>query len=108
MSQPNTSDENAAFVAGLLAPVALILLIAPFALIRAFVLTKLWAWYVVSLCGLPKLGMVHAYGLMLIAGFCLPHAASPDKVKGWGVKLCVAAILPFTALLSGWIGTLFF
>ncbi|MGI4942838.1 MAG: hypothetical protein ACRYHQ_20125 [Janthinobacterium lividum] len=99
--------DGITFVAGMLAPVALVLLIAPFALIRAFVLTKLWGWYIASYFGLPLLNMTHAYGLMLIVGFCAP-LRTESKVTSWGMKLSVAAIAPFTVLLSGWIGTLFF
>jgi len=39
------------------------------ALINAWVLTYLWAWFIVPLFVLPKLGIAQAYGLVLIVTF---------------------------------------
>lgn len=72
----------------------------------AFVLSTLWAWFVVPL-GVAKIGMAHAYGLSLIPTTILGTRglyAPEDKRK----ESAIAALLfPVAALLFGWIALCF-
>ena len=68
----------------------------------AFVLSTLWAWFVVPL-GVAKIGMAHTYGLALIPATILGVRglyAPEDKRKE---SIVVALLLPATSLLFGWI-----
>lgn len=48
------------------AAVLLTLLLMPLSIVwKGFVLTKLWAWFVVPL-GLPEIGIANAYGICLL------------------------------------------
>lgn len=72
----------------------------------AFVLTTLWAWFVVPL-GVVNIGMAHAYGLSLIPTTILGTRGlyAPQEKKTESV---VAGILyPAVTLLFGWIALSF-
>ena len=48
----------------------------------AFVMTRLWTWFVVSKFGLPTLTIAQAYGLLLVIGFTFSHLhMSVNKIK---------------------------
>lgn len=69
---------------------------------HAFVLSTLWAWFVVPL-GVAKIGMAHAYGLALIPTTVIGARGlySPEDKR---TEAAVAAIvIPAVALLFGWI-----
>ena len=51
------------------------LVLAPLAvLLKSWVLTIMWGWFVVPL-GLPQIGMAHAWGIVMVAAML---ARSPD------------------------------
>jgi hypothetical protein len=56
---------------------ALTLLVSLF---KAFVLARLWAYFIVPL-GVPGIGQAQAYGLTLIANLFLPRPSKPPE--GW-------------------------
>lgn len=69
---------------------------------HAFVLSTLWAWFVVPF-GIAKIGMAHAYGLSLIPATVLSVRGlySPEDKR---TEAAVASVLyPAVALLFGWI-----
>ena len=79
------------------------------AIIRGFVLSYLWGWFVVPF-GLPELSIPHAIGISLIIGF-LTHQIrkedekkQPDEVIG---SIGTAIIATGFAFLVGWIVSLF-
>ena len=79
-----------------------VLLLGVMGLYYAFVLSTLWAWFVVPL-GVAKIGMAHAYGLSLIPSTVLGVRGlySPEDKR---TEAAIAAIvLPSLALLFGWI-----
>lgn len=72
----------------------------------AFVLSTLWAWFVVPL-GVAKIGMAHAYGLSLIPSVVLGVRGlyPPEEKKK---EAMISAILyPAISLLFGWIALSF-
>lgn len=72
------------------------------------VLSQLWAWFIVPL-GLPVLGAVHAYGLLLIVLlFKTRNLKTPLKhefyaEQKFGLKILLGIIFSLFALLFGWI-----
>lgn len=88
---------------------ALLFLISsiPLALWRAYVIARLWAWYMVPL-GVPAVGVVQAYGVSLVIGI-VTGAAYRDATKREAeddaaiVKRIVGvAVMSGFALLFGW------
>jgi hypothetical protein len=69
--------------------------IVALALLRGYVLSQLWGWFVQPL-GAPHIGVVHAIGLSLAAQTFLPMPSSEGKVKG-------GLLFPLLILLLGYI-----
>ena len=80
-----------------------LLLVAMVALVRAFVLIRLWAWFIVPTFQLPLLNYPYAIGLSLVIGLFTIGAKTEE-----GKKLWFYAILgPFLTLFMGWIVKMF-
>jgi uncharacterized membrane protein len=81
------------------------------ALYSGYVLSVLWAWFVVPTFGLPALTIPVAIGLALIVSFMAKSDAeekTDDEITSKIVSAVVKAILkPSFALLFGWVATLF-
>lgn len=82
-------------------------------LLRAWVLTQLWAWFVVPLGGIP-LTIAYAIGISLLVGLFTMHLQqatpkSEDKSisASFGNAIGTAIGGPGVTLLIGWIVTLF-
>lgn len=82
-------------------------LLAASAIWRGFVLSLLWAWFIVPLFGLPALSIPYAIGLSIVVGFLSHQAGKVDDDQNWGSAVTVAALYPALALLAGWIVTKF-
>lgn len=74
-----------------------------------YVLTILWAWFVVPTFGLPPLALAPAIGLAVVVSYLThqytPKAAKPDEGK-WdesGRAIAHMVLKPALALLVGWI-----
>jgi tetrahydromethanopterin S-methyltransferase subunit C len=80
----------------------------PLAIWRAYVIARLWSWYVVPL-GVPAIGMVSAYGLGIVAGILtgdIYRAAKSKDVEGDADiigRIFGTALLTGFAFLLGWI-----
>ena len=75
-----------------------------------YVLTILWAWFVVPTFGLPPLALAPAIGLAVVVSYLThqyhPKAAKPDGEGKWDETCRVIghmAFKPAMALLVGWI-----
>jgi hypothetical protein len=51
------------------------------AVVRAYVIAKLWSWYVVSAFNVPEITMATAFGFSLLAGLFLTPPTTP-KTEG--------------------------
>ena len=72
----------------------------------AFVLSTLWAWFVVPL-GVAKIGMAHAYGLSLIPSVVLGvRGLYPPEEKKQEAMISTV-FYPAISLLFGWIALSF-
>lgn len=78
---------------------------------EGFVLTKLWAWFVVPTFGLPMLTIPIAIGICIIAAF-LTHQQNfklksgdemMDALNAYGYSIFTGAVL----LFIGWVVTFF-
>lgn len=92
---------GAIFVVGLLTVVAV-----PLAILRGFVLTKLWAWFVVPFFGLPALSIPLAIGISLLIGFLAQSPTAKDVESGdWKKSFSISILSPLITLFIGWIVT---
>lgn len=87
------------------AVVVIISVIAIITVLRAFVLCKLWTWFMIPLFHLPELTIPLAIGIALVAGTFHSHIPSDDenKVQFW----TVAFAGPLITLFFGWIVQMF-
>ncbi len=78
----------------------------PLALWRAYVIVRLWTWYVMPF-GAPSIGVVTAYGLTLVAGVLgggiYRSSKEPDSDGEIIDRIVGSAFLTGIALLFGWI-----
>lgn len=65
-------------------------------LLGGVVLQDLWGWFVTPF-GLPQLGLAHAIGINVIAGFLTYRYVPSKEGDGW-----VASITPFVYILCAW------
>jgi cytochrome bd-type quinol oxidase subunit 1 len=77
-------------------------------LIDAFVLVRLWRWFIAPTFGLRPLSMPIAYGISLVAGVLQSHNMTriKDEYKKstWYGEIFTATVfLPLLALLCGWV-----
>lgn len=72
---------------------------------RGYVLTVLWAWFVVSTFAVPALSIPAAIGLCLTVSMFKNRRKdnSMDEKEPWGQELATEALIPLLALVLGWI-----
>lgn len=92
----NNEDSGFAILLGFFATPLL-------AMWTAYVVTILWAWFVVPL-GLPVIGKAHAYGLVVLVALIRARAPRKDEASASIAATIMTAILgPAVGLLAGWI-----
>lgn len=85
---------------------AIIILAVPIPLLRSFVFTKLWAWFLVPL-GLPAISIAWAFGILLAAFMVVGEPAMQPKPDGLSQEnwtwSCIAKsmLTPLFALAFG-------
>ncbi len=68
---------------------------------RAFVVTHLWAWFIVPL-GVEPIGMAHAWGLAILAGmFTATGKGNDEEVSPWVVLAVAVFVQPAIVLFLG-------
>lgn len=72
---------------------------------RAYVLTVLWTWFVVSTFAVPALSIPAAMGLCITLALLRERKLknSGDEEESIGQKLAIQALVPLFALGFGWI-----
>lgn len=85
-----------------------------------FILTELWAWFVVPVFSVPQISMVQCMGLVLLTGYVLRsnlmingsdslkakfEGKSPSKI--FGIVFGYAILSPLLAWFIGYVITLF-
>ena len=90
----------AAFV-GIIATIILVIgSLGLMAVLRGWVLSILWGWFMVPVFGLPVLNIPFAIGLALVVRLLTSSSSSKDDDKYAWTKPFLS---PFAALLVGWI-----
>jgi len=74
----------------------------------AFVLVRLWGWFISPLFSLPVITMAQAIGLSIVVNFLRGTSASKkiddkDRVEYLLRAIFVTLLHPFTALVMGWL-----
>jgi hypothetical protein len=95
MSEKTNKDDSLAWASPLLA--------VPSSLLRAFVLTKLWSWFVVPL-GMKPIGLVEALGVSLVAWF-LTYTYVPSDEENSAIKALIWSI--FMSLMAWGFGAIY-
>lgn len=75
------------------------------AIIKSFVISTLWHWYIVPFFHAAELPMAIAFGISLMINYIIPR----ESFKDWktGEKIGYMILVPAVVLLFGWIGTFF-
>ncbi len=77
------------------------------AILRGFVLTMLWGWFLVPTFDLPELGIPVAIGISLVASFLIhQHIGTEEKTKPGQLALMIL-LDPLVALIVGAIVQMF-
>ena len=84
-----------------------ITIIAFAAILRGYVLSVLWSWFVIPTFSLPPLSIPVAIGIGLILAFTTHQTSIKKEDKSAGERFADAIINPLMLLLIGWIVTLF-
>lgn len=93
-----------------------ILFIGLSAIIRGFVLTKLWMWFIIPIFNLPNLILIHAIGILIILNFIfqinMDDTGIPIKNKYYEniflyKALNALIVRPLFALVFGWVASQF-
>lgn len=101
-SEPLSPD----FWLGVFAPALIVGLLAPLIILRAWVMSVVWGWYVVPAFGVAPLRVVYAFGLSLLATEIIGRRKTTDDRK-WYQTLTEAIVLPLITLGLAWLGTFF-
>lgn len=103
-----TTKPSLDFWAGLFTPLiaaGALVLLSPLIILRAWVLTMLWGWYVVPAFGAEPLRLIFAFGILMIVMVFRGVRPKSDKTLGETVVDTIASSL--LILLVGWAGSLF-
>lgn len=100
------SELNTGIALGLALPFIIAVILIPTIMWNAFVLVKLWGWFVVPTFGLSGLGMAAAYGLALIVHMLKGQCGCKDDRETW-IKIAMPFLGPALSLSMGWIVTWF-
>ena len=91
-------------IIGMTLPFLITAYLAAVLVLRAWVIVKLWNWYLIPAFSMTPLRVVYSYGMCLIVSEFVHRYRSDDSEFKW-VKLTTPLLAPFFTLLCGWIGT---
>lgn len=110
MTKPSSSTLSSDFWVGVAAAPLFVVIFAtmffPFAILRAWVMTVIWGWYVISAFGMTPLRMVYAFGLAMLVHEMTPKYHMKDDRK-WRAIITAGILGPLGTLAVAWIGTFF-
>lgn len=82
------------------------IIILPLVALRGYVVSKLWAWFIVPIFGLPTLSVAQAVGVSLVVTYFTYHQTPDLKSKDKKEKIEAAVVSlsqPLLTLLMGYI-----
>jgi len=74
--------------------------------IKAFVISTLWHWYIVPFFHQPELPLAISFGIGLLVSYLIP-VSDHNKDKKLSEKIAYLILFPAIFLLFGWVGTFF-
>lgn len=108
-------EIGAALLAGIAILLIGALIVVPLAILRGWVFSVLWGWFIVPIFGLPALGIATAIGVMftvtyLVSGSKANEIAEARKKEDpeWKTKLFNLFLEPLVVLGLGWVIWRFF
>lgn len=107
MSALNREINTTTFYAGMVAPFAIVALVVPVVLLRSWVITMLWGWYIVPGFNVAPLRMSVAFGLSTIVVMLSPKRNSKKENETFGMLATDALLNQLFPLLVGWMGSFF-
>lgn len=75
-------------------------------ILRGWILSILWSWFIVSQFKVPEIEIVPAIGLSLVSSYLIGSSSTSTDFKDIKVYIKIIA-LPFTVLGMGWVVKLF-
>lgn len=85
-------------------PLVLFTWALPVILLRAWVLTVLWGWFVVPVFGVDTLRYAHAMGVLCIVSTFGPHSRIKSEYQdSLGIQIAQSIVQPLYGLLIGWL-----
>ena len=85
-----------------------LLLVIPVSILRAWVFSKLWLWFIVSTFVVEPISTLQAFGILIFLRiFTMKYEKDADSDEIW-VRLVFSVFASFWILLVGWIVSLFF
>lgn len=94
-------------MAAILVLTSLFALIALSAMLRGYVLSVLWGWFIVPTFGLPGISIPIAIGIGIILSFTTHQISAAREKQSTGDHVFNIVAHPLLVLLIGWIVTLF-
>lgn len=104
MSAATKADWSGDTIVGMILPFALVVYAVPAILLQAWVVTKIWGWYIVPAFGFAPLAMIYAYGLTILVCLIRPGSYAEDD-RNVMAKLSAPYLAPCFSFVIGWIGT---
>jgi len=77
-------------------------------ILKGYVLSILWGWFIVPVFSLPELTVVSAIGIAIVVSY-LTHQYNENKGEGksFDKRIAIIILRPFFVLLFGWVVHLF-
>lgn len=102
------TDKTEAVMAGLVILITTCIALVFGTMWRAYVLSRLWAWFIVSTFHLVQIGIAQAIGISCVVSLLTyQHHREPEDERGTGEiigsVLAMAFFTPAFVLLFGWI-----
>lgn len=94
-------------MAAILVMTSMLALIAISAMLRGYVLSVLWGWFIVPTFGLPGISIPIAIGIAVILSFTTHQLNVARETQTTGDRVFNAVVHPLFVLFIGWIVTLF-
>lgn len=104
-------EKCLAFLVGIILVVLMFLFIMAGGIFEAFVVTKLWGWFVVPTFGLPELSIAVAFGIGMLIALVTNHGnftKIPGETTSMSKLISYLWFRPAVLLLVGWIVVSYF
>lgn len=84
-----------------------VVLSVPLILLNAWIITKIWDWYIVRAFGIAPITMITAFGLSILVSMLHSQQYNGEDKRDPYERIIGVIAAPLVSLLVGWIGTFF-